>query len=76
MATSSSILAWKIPWTQKPGGPQSMRSQKSDTTAHARTNILGHKGASTRPPAKAPDNLVCIHMTNSDNPGSKGKDVA
>ena len=29
MATHSSILAWKIPWTEKPGGLQSMRSQKS-----------------------------------------------
>ena len=24
MATHSSILAWEIPWTEKPGGPQSM----------------------------------------------------
>ena len=28
MATHSSILAWKIPWTEKPGGPQSMGSQR------------------------------------------------
>ena len=28
MATHSSILAWKIPWTEKPGGLQSMGSQK------------------------------------------------
>ena len=27
MATRSSILAWKTPWTEKPGRPQSMRSQ-------------------------------------------------
>ena len=27
-ATHSSILAWKIPWTEKPGGLQSMRSQR------------------------------------------------
>ena len=26
MATHSSILAWKIPWTEEPGGPQSMGS--------------------------------------------------
>ena len=24
MATHSSILAWRIPWTEKPGGLQSM----------------------------------------------------
>ena len=29
MATYSSILAWRIPWTEEPGGLQSMRSIKS-----------------------------------------------
>ena len=28
MATHPSILAWKIPWTEEPGGLQSMGSQK------------------------------------------------
>ena len=28
MATHSSILAWKIPWIEEPGGLQSMRSQR------------------------------------------------
>ena len=28
MATHSSILGWRIPWTEEPGGLQSMRSQK------------------------------------------------
>ena len=27
MATHSSILAWRVPWTEEPGGLQSMRSQ-------------------------------------------------
>ena len=27
MANYSSILAWKIPWTEEPGRPQSMGSQ-------------------------------------------------
>ena len=27
MGTHSSILAWKIPWTEEPGGPQSMELQ-------------------------------------------------
>ena len=29
MAICSSTLAWKIPWTEEPGGLQSMSSQKS-----------------------------------------------
>ena len=28
MATHSSILAWRIPWTEESGGLQSMRSQR------------------------------------------------
>ena len=28
MATHCSILAWEIPWTEEPGGLQSMRSQR------------------------------------------------
>ena len=32
MATYFRILAWKIPWTEEPGGLQSMGSQESDTT--------------------------------------------
>ena len=31
MATHFSILAWEIPWTEEPGGLQSMESQKSWT---------------------------------------------
>ena len=27
MATHSSVLAWRIPWTEEPGGQQSMGSQ-------------------------------------------------
>ena len=28
MATDSSVLAWRIPWTEEPGGLQSMGSQR------------------------------------------------
>ena len=31
MATYSSILAWRIPWTEEPGGLQSLMSQKGQT---------------------------------------------
>ena len=32
MATHSSILAWEIPWTEKPGGLQSWGHKELDTT--------------------------------------------
>ena len=36
MATHTSILAWKIPWTEEPGGLQPIASQR-----------VGHKSACT-----------------------------
>ena len=32
MAPHSTTLAWKIPWMEDPGGPQSMGSRLSDFT--------------------------------------------
>ena len=32
MATHSNNLAWRIPWTEEPGGLQSMGSQRVDMT--------------------------------------------
>ena len=42
MATHRSILAWKIPWTKKPGGLQSLGSQKSQTQLSARVRAHTH----------------------------------
>ena len=44
MAAHSSILAWRIPWTEEPGGLQSMGSQR-----------VGHDWAT-----KTTDNGVCV----------------
>ena len=33
MATHSSILAWRIPWTKEPGGLQSIGPQSDSTEA-------------------------------------------
>ena len=45
MATHSSVLAWKIPWSEEPGGLQSMGSQRvghdwSDLAAVAYTHVF------------------------------------
>ena len=36
MATHSSIFAWRIPWTEEPGGPWSIGSQR---VRHDRSNL-------------------------------------
>ena len=56
MATHSSILSWRIPWTEEPVRLQSMGSQGSDTTERLSTHthsaltnlhdILSHKESS------------------------------
>ena len=44
MATHSNILAWEIPWTEEPGGLQSMGSQRvKHDQAHT------HNGVNTVP---------------------------
>ena len=40
MATNSSILAWKVPWTEEPGGLQSGVTKESDTIEHTPIDIL------------------------------------
>ena len=43
MATHSSILAWKIPWTEEAGGLLSMGSQKSWTQLRLNRNSSNHR---------------------------------
>ena len=39
MAAHPSTLSWKIPWTEEPSEPQSMGSQRVDTTGHERAQF-------------------------------------
>ena len=47
MATHSSIFPWKIPWTEEPGGLQSMELQRAGhncthTHTHTHTPLISH----------------------------------
>jgi len=49
MATHSSLLAWRIPWTEEPGGLQSMGSPRvrhdlANKHTHMRLAIKHHPG--------------------------------
>ena len=53
MTTHTSILAWEIPWTEEPGGLQSMRSLRVrhnlvTERAHMRTHAQRAAGVSLR----------------------------
>ena len=43
MANHSSILAWRIPWTEEPGGYSPYDRKESDVTEHACTHARGQK---------------------------------
>ena len=50
MATHSSILAWEIPWTEEPGGLQSVGFQRvgqDSACKHAHTQIPTSVGQAT-----------------------------
>ena len=40
MATISSILAWKIPWTEEPGGYSPWNCKESDTAEELNRHTL------------------------------------
>ena len=61
MATHSSILAWRIPWTEKPDGLQSTGLQKSRTLSSVQfsrsvmsDSLRPHESQHARPPCPLP----------------------
>ena len=40
MTTHSSILAWRIPWTEEPGGLQSRGTQELNTTEQLTLSLI------------------------------------
>ena len=45
MATHSSILVWRIQWTEEPGGLQFTESQRSDMSEHTAHTQAGSSAA-------------------------------
>ena len=65
MATHSSILAWKIPWTEKPGGLQSVGSQESTWQRNHHHHVYSVSVFSLNEYFSLPlvlSNLMCIHV--------------
>ena len=58
MATYSSILAWKIPWTENPGGLQSMGHKESDTTEQISVSACVCVRARTHTHTHSPSSIV------------------
>ena len=71
MATCFSILAWRIPWTEEPGGLQSMGLQKSWTRLSdlTITTTMHRYGGFSR----WPDAFIFVSF--SPHPGEAGKQL-
>ena len=56
MATRSTILAWRVPWTEKPGGLPPMGSRRVGHDRVTTLHFLSHIDASYLPPSNY---LIC-----------------
>ena len=62
MATCSSILTWKLPWTEEPGGLQYMGSQRIRcdwATEHTHAHTSDQVSQPTKP-CGDPDDALCL----------------
>ena len=76
MATHSSILAWEIPWTEEPGGLQSMELQRVGhdwATEHTRLEVLNEEGTSRRFWGPVEGNELCV--LRHDKSGPQDSDI-
>ena len=65
MATHSSILAWRIPWTEEPGGLQSMDSQRVYTHTLLITVIMLYVSSPPTDPSPISSKLhTCSPLPN------------
>ena len=81
MATHSNILIWRIPWTEEPGGLQSMESQRVGhdwwtTCVHTHTHTHTHTQVAKNS-AKKPSYSECFWSPFHPRlpSGPRGKDV-
>ena len=66
MATHSSILAWRIPGTEEPGGLRSVGS-KSLARLGDQAHAEEQKRCSVRPCAKAGSGMLPLRLVSTDN---------
>ena len=73
IATQSSILAWRIPWTKEPGRLQSTGLQESDMTErlnHWRKTTLNLAADGNKQTNKPRETLLLIQRAGLDQPFS------
>ena len=64
MATHFSILAWRIPWTEEPGGLQSMGSQKVGQLSHFTFTFSNLPAVMTQIPPLVTSNSIATLLSD------------
>ena len=74
MAPHSSILAWKIPWTEEPGGVQSIGLQRVRHDCAANTCTLGFPGSTSgkEPTRQRRRHKTQVRSLSQEDPLKKG----
>ena len=75
MATQSNVLAWEIPWTEKPGGLQSMESNKNQRwlSREQQLNVALEKNAQIISPQL--DNFLQTEFIFESAPQNKKEEI-
>ena len=63
MATHSSVLAWRTPWTEEPGGLQSIGSRRVRRDGSHRARIAVFQLQSNMDMGYSLAGFCCIHLT-------------
>ena len=74
MASHSSILAWRIPWTEEPGGVQSIGLQRVRHDCAANTCTLGFPGSTSgkEPTRQRRRHKTQVRSLSQEDPLKKG----
>ena len=72
MATHSSILAWRSPWTEKPGRLQFVGLQRDMTGQLIHTHTHRHNDTPTHTQSEGDHSRTTSHSPQLCSPGSKG----
>ena len=69
MATHSSFLAWRIPWTKEPGRLQSMALQQSDTTERLNKSTCAHTHTQKKTHTHSHTHTVLLRLQRQSRAG-------
>ena len=62
MAAHSSILAWRIPWREEPGGSMGSQTVGHDLVTKHKAEKLGHRESTPLKSSRVELMMICTHV--------------